>query len=506
MEELIIKFLFIFLLSSITVKATILPEGKSEKMSEEFIKTKEKPFAYRPIDNIFWEELIDFESQGLYRKMAHHATNQILKFGEESEEGSEALLALARAVQHLGLYNVSYHICEPLAVEKNGTYIGAHALQLMSEGDKRERIDRVRLEGLINESEFVGLHQDIQSYVSFYKYFYNLKFNYNKWVQQNLEMIKEGTYWRYRIIYIEALAQVSRGQIDKGKKILNSLVALEDVPSEIKVRSNIQLARLNFEEGNLEDAFNLYTNLQDLSNREKGRLELERAWTQYYLRNYSKALGILTALKTPFYAKSLTPERYILEMLMYKELCHYKAVEKAAQEFKEVFGDTLERIRRRKPLRNDPVLFSMSILEKPLEVQANAAHFLKLERERLEELGLKYSGLEGLLNRMESHEKGVKLRIDSILEEKARVAANELLDIEEQVSFIEYISRLDALNILEEKKTDLYRPERISRLKFNKIYWLWTGEFWLDEIDNYQMLISSRCERESSGEREMEFE
>ena len=99
------------------------------------------------------------------------------------------------------------------------------------------------------------------------------------------------------------------------------------------------------------------------------------------------------------------------------------------------------------------------------------------------------------------------MRASSSRPSRSTEAANELLDIEEQISFIEYISRLDALKILEEKQEDFYRPERISHVKFNKIYWPWTGEFWIDEVDKYQTLISSRCENESNGkEGEVNFE
>ena len=58
----------IILTSSSWAKKTgeLLPEGKSEKLKDEFIKHTEKPFAYQPTDGIFWDELTQFEKKSEY--------------------------------------------------------------------------------------------------------------------------------------------------------------------------------------------------------------------------------------------------------------------------------------------------------------------------------------------------------------------------------------------------------------------------------------------------------
>ena len=101
-------------------------------------------------------------------------------------------------------------------------------------------------------------------------------------------------------------------------------------------------------------------------------------------------------------------------------------------------------------------------------------------------------------------EKLIRMRLDYLLEERVRDVAQELLDVEEQISFVEYISRLDALKLLEERAGRVYEPEVISKLRFEKIYWPWTGEFWLDEVNNYTTLISSRCSIKEASEEKFE--
>ncbi|MBK8204868.1 MAG: hypothetical protein IPK68_22020 [Bdellovibrionales bacterium] len=83
------------------------------------------------------------------------------------------------------------------------------------------------------------------------------------------------------------------------------------------------------------------------------------------------------------------------------------------------------------------------------------------------------------------------------LEEKTRNYANELLDAEEQILFLEYTSRLDELRV-RRGDDSTYRAQDISYITFEKIYWPADGEFWWDEMPDYLMKISSRCGEQST--------
>ncbi len=78
------------------------------------------------------------------------------------------------------------------------------------------------------------------------------------------------------------------------------------------------------------------------------------------------------------------------------------------------------------------------------------------------------------------------------MESKARDSANELLDAEEQVLFLEYTSRIDQLRVRPSDEAN-YKSQEISHLTFEKIFWPADGEYWWDELPDYSMLISSRC-------------
>jgi hypothetical protein len=38
-----------------------------------------------------------------------------------------------------------------------------------------------------------------------------------------------------------------------------------------------------------------------------------------------------------------------------------------------------------------------------------------------------------------------------------------------------------------------YEAEKIEKFKFDKLFWKNNGEFWLDELNDFRVLIDSRC-------------
>jgi hypothetical protein len=69
------------------------------------------------------------------------------------------------------------------------------------------------------------------------------------------------------------------------------------------------------------------------------------------------------------------------------------------------------------------------------------------------------------------------------------------LDWADQVSFLDYQSRVDGLRI-QRGAQDAYKSEEVPHMTFDRVYWTLTSEFWLDELDSLKVLVSSQC---SSG-------
>lgn len=60
---------------------------------------------------------------------------------------------------------------------------------------------------------------------------------------------------------------------------------------------------------------------------------IERAWSNYYLKNYNKALGLISTLKFPLLKRYELPESYYLEALIYFELCYFGDALKVVDQF-----------------------------------------------------------------------------------------------------------------------------------------------------------------------------
>ena len=225
---------------------------------------------------------------------------------------------------------------------------------------------------------------------------------------------------------------------------------------------------------------------------------LERAWTKYYQKEYGKALGLLVALEAPYFDSSRTPEPYILKMLMYKELCYYDSALSVVGEFNKHFGPSIQAIRKRSELRRDQVLVNLSVLDQSIEKWVNFLQLLKDEKKNLENYNWEhYTFLKNSKRTYDFEMNRVRNQLDWILKDKVRKSADNLLDWEEQLTFLDYQTRLDSLRVIKPKSEVPYRSEVISHSKFDKAYWTNQGEIWFDELEDYKVFVESQCEEDT---------
>lgn len=498
--SLLLLILVLGLAGSAQEKKKDEASGKTSDLSKVFLSEEEKPFKYIPVDPGLWEEVEKELKLGNTLALIYKGANQEADFGSSSAEGAEGRLMIARALMLKEFYYGAFHILGKLAKERIGTKIGSQAMQWLGEITQLSLYPKKELETLMVTNEFSDLHPSIQSFVGYHQAFYYERMGFPKWADRAYSEIKKESYWDYLLKYWKAVSAVARGKIEPAKEQFRVLKEDERLPLRLREQAALQYSRLLFEEGFFEASFGIYSALRTLPLREQGRIQLERAWTQYYLKNYSKALGILTALKAPYFQTSFTPEQMILEMIIYKELCYYEAVEETAKRFRKIYNKSLAQIRARKPLKNDLQLFYMAALNKDIQDEANLIYQLREEHKKLKGYNWSsYAFYDPLIEAYQRMDKTLQLRMDMKLEEQARVVANELLDAEEQVAFLEYTARLDALRIVRRGEEREYKSEKISYFKFDRVFWPVNNEFWTDESGDYTVLVSSRCGRSSTN-------
>jgi hypothetical protein len=461
-------------------------------------KMELKAFVYEPVDPYFWEKIDQNLKDNNFTETVYLGAQTMMAFDPSTPEYSEGKLAVAIGLFNLKITYGATVMLMDLAKTRIGTQIGNYALNYLDEITQTTVYDSKELTtDFLNSYEFANMPPKIQSFVSFHQSILNSAYGFKRWADPEFAKIHKESYWYYMWMYLSALKHIQNQKVEQASAIFDAINADEKAPPKIKEKSKLQTARLLFEKGNFEEALKVYREL-NLPLREMGRLLLERSWAMYYLKDYSHALGVIRALESPYFASSMNPESYVLEMVIYKQLCHYEAVEESVGRFYERFTPTLDLIRHRKPLQKDYILGSMALMEYDIQDLANFVDMIRKEREELDTYSWdSFPFFKELMSKYKAKDKEVRMRLDSDIERKTKSIAEDLLDIKEQVDYIDYTSKLDALRIVRRGENRLYRSEKINYLLFDRIFWPFKGDYWLDELPDYRVLIQSQCDVET---------
>ena len=501
MNKFFILTLTTFFIASPLCLSNVENANFEKSVKKGFMKNRSSPFRYWPTDEKFWNYYQLLNQNGDIDGAIQISWSQLQKFGEATPDGSEARLAMSQILLKKGYSHASFLTLVSLAQNQIGTQVGFAALYELASLTKNFIYDQQTLTNLLNSNDFDGLHPEIQSFVSYHKALRNMIFGYNKWTKKHLSQIHPQSYWGHLFKYWSAVGEVAREKLDSAKTQFKNLHDNTEAALSLRDMAGLQVARLEFEDGKFKTAYDIYSHLSTLGIREQGRIQLERIWTQYYVGNYSKALGLLYSLRAPYFRPSLNPEKFILEMLIYRKLCHYKAVSQIAKEFKRTYKSAFRAIRRRHPLRNNKILLSMSLMNKDIQDRANLIDHIRKEKKsiRNEEIVSKF--VNDILHRYKKLDKRLQMKIDYQIEDQVRQMANKLLDVKGQVSFLRYMSKLDSLRVVRRGEDRKYISGRVPTSTFDRIYWpvdrkFGIVEYWSDEFEDYKMLISSRCQPE----------
>jgi hypothetical protein len=172
---------------------------------------------------------------------------------------------------------------------------------------------------------------------------------------------------------------------------------------------------------------------------------------------------------------------------------------RAAKELTRRFAESLEAIREREDLTNDPKLRRAASAEGGTK---RAARFMRLLQLEAEALG-KYAGsfgdrLYGHLTRLYSLAYAESQRVyQQRLEEATRAEADRLLRAAEQVRLMEYEVGLKLYERIK-KGSKLVVPIEEEALAPGQVAFAFDGEYWNDELRSYRVSLKSRCIEESA--------
>lgn len=374
-----------------------------------------------------------------------------------------------------------------------GTSQGAWALYALDQLAQVSEIDESAMEEMAYEYDSQVESVSEGSMLAWFRAKALLRRGYQEWAERDLGKIGPETRWNSDRLFERATDVLAEGRADEAETLYEEILKRAEVRSSTRQFAELNRARLIFEKGDYETTLKTVRGV-DLPLRERARALLEMAWSRYYLKEYGKALGILKVIDSAFFEPLRSPEADLLRMVIERDLCRYDLIKQSSAAFRERYKKTFKQIESRLPLDADPSLKQMALQGRFLQKRATLIHRYRLERKAIYDEDIKIApGLRAmLLKNLLMREKKTESEIARLLPKELEKAASWLIDMREQVSFLEYEASIRPLTTMPQEEAD-YLPEVASKTRFEKLYWPVVNEAWWDELDNYEVLIRARC-------------
>jgi hypothetical protein len=210
--------------------------------------------------------------------------------------------------------------------------------------------------------------------------------------------------------------------------------------------------------------------------------------------NPERAMGLLYSFEAPSYRTSFTPEFYILKSFIYKDVCHYKSAMRVLDQFKDRYGEALDNIYHRQSPQENPAML-LVILNKP-KVKRFWRFMNLLEREQALCQDQEDEELKTYLDELYSLKRDeVESNFRILVNDEYEKMADSMLRFEEEAHLMEYEIGLDMYQRVQNFHYSEDNSEQESDDYQNgKAIFTFQGEFWNDELDDYEVNLINKCE------------
>jgi len=456
-----------------------------------------EPPKKKPVPDSVFEGGVRAFNSGSYGKAAGEFHKYILGNEPAARFYDWSEYYLGRSLRAAGLAHAGDEYLYNVAKTRGRAEIVPDALRGLEEDIRLGAYDEELLvKDLIAGSEFADAPADIQAFVQFYQGMADLRDGREEWALDHFRRIPKGTRYTPQAVYVLATRALKQGDVDKAEPMF--LEAAADPLSDLEVKNNSHraLARILFERKDYIAALKKYDDVKvPFLSEEEASIFLEKAWTRYYMKDFRGALAILISLDAPSYRRAYFPERWILEALIYKALCHYASAKSSAREFSRRYSDALKAVRdQRTPLAH-PIIRNAALQSAAPARRLRQLNRLTMERDRL--LSFKTSGvLVTHLQRLyDLKVKETGRLLEEQLEQEAKRVADELLDFEEQARLVDYEVGLEVFRRVPQaaRRTTVPQREKAAAFGSRQVHYIFDGEYWNDELHDYRVAIEDRC-------------
>lgn len=398
------------------------------------------------------------------------------------------------SLKKVGFSHASVDVLSHLVKRKPNPKIVSYTLELFEKITRTTPFDQDLItHEVLSDHEYGFVDENLSNFVNFYQGVFDWEHGFLEWGSEHFEKIMPGTYYFYKALYQNALYSIYQGKIDEGIEVLKKI--LKDLPEEDNFKDEVRktLARLFYEKGQYEEAVFMYQQIRKPVPDQAQNL-LERAWVHYQRGDNEKAMGLLYAFTAPSFQKFFTPEYFVLKSFIYKAVCHYKRVLSVVEEFNNHYGSSLKTIYNRGKAVDNHALLLVILNKKRINETWKFLALLEREREQSKKLSNKalYDYIDEIYDLQIQKTAAV---FKKLVEEEYEKMANDLLKYEEQTHLMEYEIGLDMYQRVHQfhyREDDAVHGDKQD--KKGKVAFPFQGEFWIDEMDDYKVTLSDKCE------------
>lgn len=407
----------------------------------------------------------------------------------------EAKLFVAQNLWDVDLKALAIEYYKEIVKEAPGTFMSQQALLELSKSLPFIPYYQKEMQNLLNRGAFKEVPNGVDSMIQYFVALDNFEKKEYKWAFESLKKISAEGYWGQNLEFIKGIEFVKNGDLKKAEEVFSQLADKESTHPVIKQKAILQRARVYFELKQYDKSEREYLKYES-HGRETGRVLYERALSSFYQKKYAFALGLLESLKSENFKTSFSPDQVILEMMIYRELCHYPTVKKIAAEYEQRYKFLINHFKSGQDLSKSQVIKRMIFQNSKFKDSADLVNKLRMEQKdlKVKHAAMDSANIKTFSKEIENYAKNYSEVIDKEVQPYLKLIAEYFMEKSEEVRLLEYISGLDEYRIKNIFESREYKSEKTEREKsYNILYWPVEKEYWWDEFKNYQVLLVDRC-------------
>jgi tetratricopeptide (TPR) repeat protein len=458
------------------------PEGNALATSEED--------AFRQLFRQGYEHYI----KGKYRQ-ASEVLYQFLSQRTPDETDYEwAEFFFGISLNKLGYSHAAVDTLSNLVTRKPNPQIVGFVLEFLEQISRSGSFDRdMLIHRALCDQSYGFVDGQVADFVHYYQGEYDWENGLFEWGDEHFAQIRPDTFYYYKYLFKRALRALYANRIDEAVTTLKQVIAKLPDGDPLKDDTRKTLARLYYEKGNFSEADFLYQQIE-MNIVEQAQNLLERAWAHYRMGNPERAMGLLYSFEAPSYVNSFTPEFYILKSFIYKDVCHYKTAMRVLEQFTDRYGEALENIYHRRPLHDNQAML-LVILTKP-NVKREWQFLNLLEREHALSETCSDEAVKSYLNDLYTLKRQeVEHTFRLLVTDEYEKMADAMLRFEEEAHLMEYEIGIDMYQRVNDIHYSEETPNQEESVDENgKAVYAFQGEFWNDELDDYEVELPNKCQ------------